>query len=68
MVKYLFFKGCTIPAKLPNIESIALEVLPELDIELVEVDQFSCCPDPIQIQGANQYFWLATAARKDLIL
>ncbi len=63
MVKYLFFKGCTIPAKLPNIESIALEVLPELGIELVEVDQFSCCPDPIQIQGANQYFWLATAAR-----
>lgn len=63
MVKYLFFKGCTIPVKLPNIESIALEVLPELGIELVEVDQFSCCPDPIQIQGANQYFWLATAAR-----
>ena len=63
MVKFLFFKGCTIPSKLPNIEKLALEVLPELGIELEESDQFSCCPDPIQVQGANQYFWLASAAR-----
>lgn len=61
--KYLFFKGCTIPAKLPNVEKLALELLPELGIEIQEEDQFSCCPDPVQLEGANHYFWLAAAAR-----
>lgn len=63
MAKYLFFKGCTIPAKLPNVEKLALEVLPEIGIELQEEEQFSCCPDPVQLEGANHYFWLSTAAR-----
>jgi len=63
MGKYLFFKGCTIPAKLPNVERLALDVLPEIGIELIEEDAFSCCPDPVQLQGANHRFWLAAAAR-----
>ncbi len=63
MTKYLFFKGCTIPVKLPNIEKLAKEVLPSIGIELEEVEEFSCCPDPIQAQGANLTFWMATAAR-----
>ena len=63
MGKYLFFKGCTIPARLPNIEKLALEILPEIGIEIQEEENFSCCPDPVQLQGANQYFWLTCAAR-----
>lgn len=45
------------------VEKLALEILPELGIELAESQNFSCCPDPIQIQGANQTFWMAAAAR-----
>ena len=63
MFNYLFFKGCTIPASLPNVEKLALEVLPEIGINLIESDEFTCCPDPIRLQGANQYFWISTAAR-----
>ncbi len=63
MPKYLFFKGCTIPAKLPSVEKLALEILPTLGIELLEDGNFSCCPDPVQLQGANPYFWLTVAAR-----
>ena len=63
MTKYMFFKGCTIPARMPNIERLALDVLPEIGIELQEEEMFSCCPDPVQLQGANQYFWLTCAAR-----
>lgn len=63
MSKYLFFKGCTIQARLPHVEKMALEILPKVGIGLEEVDTFSCCPDPVQIEGANQYFWLTTAAR-----
>ena len=63
MLNYLFFKGCTIPASLPAIEKLSFEVLPEIDINLTETDEFTCCPDPIRIQGANQLFWLSAAAR-----
>lgn len=63
MSKYLFFKGCTIPARLPLIEKLALDILPGIGIDLQEEENFSCCPDPVQLQGANQYFWLTTAAR-----
>jgi len=63
MPKYLFFKGCTIPAKLPHIEKLALDILPQIGIELEECDAFSCCPDPVQVQGTNHAFWYATAAR-----
>lgn len=63
MARYLFFKGCTIPAKLPNVEKLALEILPRIGIELQNEEQFSCCPDPVQLEGANHYFWLTVAAR-----
>jgi heterodisulfide reductase subunit B len=63
MVKYLFFKGCTIPNKFPNIEKLAKDILPEIGIELEESEDFSCCPDPVQVQGANLTFWAAAAAR-----
>lgn len=63
MLNYLFFKGCIIPASLPNIEKLSLEILPEIGINLVESDEFTCCPDPIRLQGANQFFWITTAAR-----
>ncbi len=63
IASYLFFKGCTIPASLPNVEKLAREILPEIGINLVESDEFTCCPDPIRLQGASQYFWMASAAR-----
>ena len=62
-MKYLYFKGCTVPVKFPNLEKVANDVLPEIGIELVEDGQFSCCPDPVQVQGVNVKFWYATAAR-----
>lgn len=60
---FMFFKGCTIPVKIPNVERLTLDILPKIGINLEESDDFSCCPDPIQFQGANQNFWYATAAR-----
>ncbi|MDD3656860.1 MAG: CoB--CoM heterodisulfide reductase iron-sulfur subunit B family protein [Atribacterota bacterium] len=63
MISYLFFKGCTIPASLPNVEKLALDILPEIGINLIESDEFTCCPDPIRLQGTSQYFWMASAAR-----
>jgi len=62
-MKYLLYKGCNIPIKYPNLEKLALELLPEIGIDLADDGQFSCCPDPVQIQGVNTKFWYAAAAR-----
>ncbi len=37
--------------------------LPNLGIELVDVDGFTCCPDPIYFKARDKIKWLAIAAR-----
>jgi heterodisulfide reductase subunit B len=62
-MRYAFFKGCLIPAKLPHLEALAQKIFPELGIELVDIPGFSCCPDPINFSGADQLTWMTIAAR-----
>ena len=60
---YALFRGCAIPIKTPQIELAARKVLPKLGISLVDVAEFTCCPDPITFRSANQKAWVAIAAR-----
>jgi len=60
---YAFFRGCLIPTKIPHLEAIARTILPELGIELIDIPEFSCCPDPIQFSGVDQVTWMTIAAR-----
>jgi heterodisulfide reductase subunit B len=46
-LKYALFLGCFIPVRLPHIEMTARRVLPDFGIELVDLDGFTCCPEPI---------------------
>ena len=62
-MRYAFFRGCMIPIKLPYLESISRRVLGDLGIELVDVDEFTCCPDPIIFGGVDRLTWLSIAAR-----
>ena len=49
MKSYAIFLGCTIPARQPNYELSARKTLEKLGIELVDLDNFTCCcPPPIQ--------------------
>ena len=49
MKSYAIFLGCTIPARQPNYELSARKTLEKLGIELVDLDNFTCCcPAPIQ--------------------
>jgi heterodisulfide reductase subunit B len=49
MKSYALFLGCTIPARQPNYELSARKALAKLDIELVDLDNMTCCcPPPIQ--------------------
>jgi heterodisulfide reductase subunit B len=61
--KYAFFRGCMIPIKLPYLEKVARTVLPRLDVELVDISEFSCCPDPSGFGSLDRLTWLAIAAR-----
>lgn len=49
MKNYALFLGCTIPARQPNYELSARKALAKLDIELVDLDDMTCCcPPPVQ--------------------
>jgi heterodisulfide reductase subunit B len=49
MKKYALFLGCTIPARQPNYELSARKALAKLDIEIVDLDNMTCCcPPPVQ--------------------
>jgi heterodisulfide reductase subunit B len=62
-MKALFFPGCLIPIKYPQMELAIRRTLPALGIEIVDHDGFSCCPDPIYFQAADRIGWLTLAAR-----
>jgi len=61
--RYAFFRGCLIPARFPRFEYLARTLFARLGIELVDIEGFSCCPDPVRFKGADQLTWLVLAAR-----
>ena len=46
-MSYALFLGCFIPIRLPQIEAVARDILPRLGVELVDIDGFTCCPEPV---------------------
>lgn len=63
MQRFAFFPGCLIPARYPAMEYAIRQTLPRLDIELVDLEGTSCCPDPIYFKSKDKVAWLAVAAR-----
>jgi heterodisulfide reductase subunit B len=61
--RFAFFPGCLIPARHPAMEFAIRATLPRLDIELVDLEGASCCPDPIYFKSKDKLTWLAVAAR-----
>ncbi|MFC2084058.1 CoB--CoM heterodisulfide reductase iron-sulfur subunit B family protein [Bacteroidota bacterium] len=62
-MKYAFFPGCLIPLKYPYMEAAIRKTLPPLGIEIVDLDGFTCCPDPIHFKAGDNLGWLTLAAR-----
>ena len=61
MKKYALYPGCVMPTEQYAYELSLREVLPSLDIELVDVDGFSCCGEPMK--SVNKMITLYLAAR-----
>ena len=61
--RFAFFRGCFVPVRLPHVEAIAQKVLPEIGITLTNLDEFTCCPEPVGIGINDKMTWLSLAAR-----
>ena len=57
------FFGCMIPIKYPQMEAAFRLTMPALGVELVDLDGFTCCPDPIFFKSKDVLGWLTIAAR-----
>jgi heterodisulfide reductase subunit B/heterodisulfide reductase subunit C len=57
------FWGCTIAHRLPFIEHATRRALAALGVDLVDVDGFSCCPDPLYARLFGEETARALAAR-----
>jgi heterodisulfide reductase subunit B len=62
-MKVIPFWGCMMPLKYPQMELAIRKTLPKLGIELVDIDGFTCCPDPIYFKARDKMKWLTIAAR-----
>ena len=63
MAKYAFFLGCIAPLRYPGLEKSTRVVCEKLGVELVDLDDASCCPAPGVIKSFSKDAWLAAAAR-----
>lgn len=61
-MKYAFFPGCTMAYRLQFAEKSIRMVVPELDIDLVDLP-FTCCPEPNAVRALSDDTWLTFAAR-----
>jgi heterodisulfide reductase subunit B len=57
------FYGCMIPIKYPQMEASFRRTAPKLGMELVDLEGFTCCPDPIFFKPTDVLGWLTIAAR-----
>lgn len=62
-MKYIPFFGCMMTTKYPWFEAAVRSSLTRAGVELVDVDGFTCCPDPIYFQARDRMEWYAIAAR-----
>jgi len=70
-MKYALFLGCTIPVRGQNYEMSARETAKKLGIDLVDIEDFSCCGFPVKSTSAEASlsiaaYNLAIAAEKGL--
>ncbi len=64
-MRYALFVGCTIPNRFPGVENATRLILgrDHLGAELVDVDEFTCCPALPTFYSTDRVTWLVIAAR-----
>jgi heterodisulfide reductase subunit B len=60
-MKYALYPGCVMPTEQYAYEMSIREIMPKLDVDLVDLKGFSCCGEPIK--SVNQMLTLSLSAR-----
>ena len=63
MGKHAFFLGCTIPLRLTSVEIAARRVFSQLNVEFLDLEGYTCCPEPVTLGIIDKELWVAAAAR-----
>ena len=58
-MKYSLFLGCTIPARSRNYELSARAIALRLDLEFIDIEEFSCCGFPLEASDETGAILLA---------
>jgi len=61
--RYSLFLGCQIPLRIASVEIAARKLFQKLDVELVDLKGYSCCPDPVVSRTMDRKMWLTLSAR-----
>jgi heterodisulfide reductase subunit B len=61
MKKYVLYPGCLMPTEQYAYELSIRSILPAYDIELIDIEGFSCCGEPMK--SVNQFLTLYLSAR-----
>ena len=62
-MKYTVYLGCMIPMRFASTEKAARFVFEKLGAELVDLEGYTCCPDPVLTRLSDDEFSLALSAR-----
>jgi heterodisulfide reductase subunit B len=63
MKRQALFLGCVLPLRFPGIELAARRVFAQLGIPCVDLEGYSCCPEPVVLGLADRDMALAVSAR-----
>ncbi|MHA1750480.1 MAG: heterodisulfide reductase-related iron-sulfur binding cluster [Promethearchaeota archaeon] len=59
----IFYPGCLITYRFPFIEKMTRLAMVKFEINLIDVPEFTCCPDPQGVLSNDKHLWLLAAAR-----
>lgn len=63
MKRQALFLGCVLPLRFPGIELAARRVFAQLGIPCMDLEGYSCCPEPVVLGLADRGMALAVSAR-----
>jgi heterodisulfide reductase subunit B len=61
--KNAFFLGCMIPLRLTSVEIAARRVFDRLNVEFLDLEGYTCCPEPVTLGLIDKELWVTSAAR-----
>lgn len=62
-MEFAFFPGCMIQIRYPQMEAAVRKTVGQLGVELTDLPELGCCPDPVFFKSLHKLDWLTMAAR-----